>query len=417
MGELLRQFWFPCLPSHELPEPDCRPVRVRLLGEDLVAFRNSNGEVGVLAENCPHRGASLYFGRNEEEGLRCVYHGWKFDTSGRCVDMPNEPAESNFKDKVKAVAYPCQDVNGAIWVYMGPRETPPALPPFEVTTLPADHVLPPHIMTEECNWVQGLEGDIDSSHIDWVHARLREDSKERGTFNPDKRPRLEIVPTDYGAFYSAQRHWKDTDLKWHRITQYIMPFFTQIAAGDPNSISLRAWVPIDDNYHMLFSMSGRLDRPVTEQERQRSIDPFAEFHGYVKPTSDPRTRYYSVANMHNDYLVDHELQKKDLVFGVPFIGNIQDRAMTEGMGPIYNRWQEHLGTTDAMVIHVRRTLIDAAAALRARGVTPAHVDEPRLARVRSASILLPEGANWVEATEAARNPDAGVPIASVAMIS
>src|SRR6266700_2179474 len=132
MGNLMRQYWLPAMLSSELPSIDSDPVRVLLLGEQLIAFRDSTGKVGLLANNCPHRGASLFFGRNEESGLRCVYHGWKFDTAGRCVDMPNEPPESNFKDKVRARAYPCRDVNGMIWVYMGPRETPPPLPAFEV---------------------------------------------------------------------------------------------------------------------------------------------------------------------------------------------------------------------------------------------------------------------------------------------
>src|SRR6266581_3916044 len=135
MGDLMRQYWLPVLLSEELPERDGRPQRVRLLCENLIAFRDSGGEIGLLANNCPHRGASLFFGRNEEAGLRCVYHGWKFDVSGRCVDMPNEPPESNFKDKVRAVAYPCRERNGIVWTYMGARSEPPALPEYEFATV------------------------------------------------------------------------------------------------------------------------------------------------------------------------------------------------------------------------------------------------------------------------------------------
>jgi len=416
MGELLRQYWLPCLPSRDLREADGRTKRVLLLGENLVAFRDTHGNVGMVAENCPHRGASLFFGRNEEAGLRCVYHGWKFDIAGNCVDMPNEPAESNFKDKIRQRAYPCRDVNNMIWAYLGPRETPPPLPAFEINTLPSEQVYEPHIMTEECNWVQGLEGDIDSSHIDWVHARIRADSAFRGTFNSDKRPRLEIVPTDYGGFYAARRRWQETDRYWHRITQFILPFFTQIAAGEPNAVHTRAWVPLDDHHHMLVSMAARLDRPLTDEERQRPADPFASFHGYVEPTSDPRTRYYTKANFHNNYFLDYNLQKHDLMFGVPFVGNLQDRAMTEGMGPIYDRTQEHLGTTDAMVIFVRRTLLAAAQTLQEQGTAPANVDDVRLWRVRSASALLPADAGWVAETTAARDADAGMPVSAVPLI-
>jgi phthalate 4,5-dioxygenase oxygenase subunit len=416
MGELLRQYWMPGLPSSELPAPDCPPKKVRLLGEDLVAFRDTAGRVGMLAANCPHRGAALFFGRNEECGLRCAYHGWKFDVSGRCVDMPSEPEESTFKDRVRARAYPCRDVNGVVWAYMGPRETPPAFPTFEINTLPAEQVYPPLMMLEECNWMQALEGDIDSSHIDFVHAKLRPDSAQRGTYHRDKRPRLEVLPTDYGACYSARRR-SDTDgLYWHRVTQFILPFFTMIAASDPHVVSARAWVPLDDHMNLQFVMRGRLDRPVTEAERQQVRDPFASWGGYVDPGSDPRRRHYTTANLHNDYRLDYELQRTDLTIGIPFLGNLQDRAMTEGMGPIYDRTQEHLGTTDAMVIFTRRLLIGAARALRDQGVAPANVDDPSLCRVRPASALLPEGESWIAATEKARQSDAGVPIAWVPFV-
>lgn len=418
MGDLLRQYWLPFLPSRDLPEPDYRPLKVRLLGEDLIAFRDTDGRVGLLEESCPHRGANLYWARNEECGLRCVYHGWKFDVAGNCVDMPNEPADSNFKDKVRAVSYPCHEVNGLIWTYMGPQAEPPAFPPFEVNTAPADHVSPPHVMLEECNWVQGLEGDIDSSHIDWVHARLdpakgAAKGGYAGTYNRDRRPRLEVLPTAYGGCYSGSREWDENGTRWHRITQFILPFHSMIAASTPNTVHLRSWVPIDDEHHMLISTTARLDRGWTDEERARFDDPFASLGGYVERTADPLTRYLSKARLANDYQLDLDLQKKELMFGVPFVANIQDRAMTEAMGPIYKRWQEHLGTTDAMVIFVRRTLINAARALREQGIAPANVLDPALDRVRSASILLPEGESWVEATEEARKADAGVPIAWV----
>jgi hypothetical protein len=261
--------------------------------------------------------------------------------------------------------------------------------------------------------MQALEGDIDSSHIDFVHARLREDSKERGTFHKDKRPRLEVLPTAYGACYTARRRWDDNGTYWHRITQFIMPFYTMIAASDPNTVSCRAWVPLDDHWNLQFSIRARLDRPVTDKEREQVRNPFAAHHGYVPETSSPYTRFYTAANLHNDYMLDQELQKNELVLGIPFLGNLQDRAMTETMGPIYDRSEEHLGTTDAMVIFVRRQLLGAAKALRDQGVTPDNVDDPNLCRVRPASILLPEDGNWAAATEEARRSDAGVPISWV----
>ena len=413
MGQTLREYWHPVLLSSELPTADCAPIRVRLLGEDLIAIRDSAGRPGLLANNCAHRGASLFFGRNEECGLRCVYHGWKFDVTGRCVNMPNEPAESLFRDKVRARAYACRDVNGVVWTYMGPRTEAPPFPEFEINTLPPEQVYPPLVMMEECNWVQALEGDIDSSHIDYVHARLRADSKQRGTYHQDKQPRLEVLPTDYGACYSARRRWDVDGLCWHRITQFIMPFFSMIAASDPNIVSARAWVPLDDSYNLQIMMRGRLDRAVTDQEREQTRNPFAAWGGYLEPTSDPRTRHYTKANIHNDYLVDRRLAREELMIGIPFLVNLQDRAMTETMGPIYDRTQEHLGTTDAMVIYVRRRLIEAARGLRDQGVVPANVDDGTMCRVRPASVLLPEGDSWISATEKSRQSDAGVPISWV----
>src|ERR671939_841225 len=159
MGQLMRQYWVPALLSSELPGPDSDPVRVMLLGEKLIAFRDSNGQVGLIQNHCPHRGASLFFGRNEEGGLRCVYHGWKFSSDGTCVDMPNEPAESDFKHKVKATAYPPHERGGVVWTYMGPRQEPPPLPDLEANMLEGATATAFQL---EGNWLQILEGDIDT---------------------------------------------------------------------------------------------------------------------------------------------------------------------------------------------------------------------------------------------------------------
>src|SRR5687767_12363673 len=167
MGDFLRQYWQPILLDWELPEPDCAPLRVRLLGEDLIAVRTTSGKVGLLGNHCPHRGASLFFGRNEEDGLRCVYHGWKFDVHGTCVDMPSEPAESNFKNKVRVLAYPVRERNGIVWTYMGPRSDPPPLPELPPNLAEESNVW---IRLEECNFMQALEGDIDTVHFGFLHA-------------------------------------------------------------------------------------------------------------------------------------------------------------------------------------------------------------------------------------------------------
>jgi phthalate 4,5-dioxygenase oxygenase subunit len=168
MGNFMREYWVPAMLSSELPGADSDPLRVMLLGEQLIGFRDSNGKIGLVANNCPHRGASLFFGRNEEAGLRCVYHGWKFDALGNCIDMPNEPAESDFRTKVKAVAYPTQERGGLVWAYLGPRTTPPPLPDLEGNMSPdAENYV--RATQLNSNWLQILEGDIDTSHVAFLH--------------------------------------------------------------------------------------------------------------------------------------------------------------------------------------------------------------------------------------------------------
>jgi phenylpropionate dioxygenase-like ring-hydroxylating dioxygenase large terminal subunit len=224
MGKLMRQYWLPAMLSSELPAPDSDPVRVRLLGEQLIAFRDSTGQVGLLANNCPHRGASLFFGRNEDAGLRCVYHGWKFDVSGTCTDMPNEPAESDFRTRVKAVAYPCRERGGIVWTYMGPRAEPPPLPDLEPNMLPTDQLVVTAIQ-RECNWLQGLEGDLDTSHLAFLHLGAVDPERTTpGTFAhytvKDRAPRYSVVDTEYGAMYGAYRPADAGRLYW-RLAQFL----------------------------------------------------------------------------------------------------------------------------------------------------------------------------------------------------
>ena len=233
-------------------------MRVLLLGEHLIAFRDTDGKVGLIQNNCPHRGASLFFGRNEEAGLRCVYHGWKFDAEGKCVDMPNEPAESDFKHKVKAVAYPTQERGGIVWAYLGPRKEPPPLPgPRGQHAADGQGVV--QAVLRECNWLQALEGDIDTSHLGFLHHGAKSPADYRpGTFAYyavyDRAPRYQVVDTDYGAMYAAYRPAGDTQAYW-RYAQFLFPFYVMIPSGVMGlQIWARAWVPMDDEHVMFFSM-------------------------------------------------------------------------------------------------------------------------------------------------------------------
>jgi phenylpropionate dioxygenase-like ring-hydroxylating dioxygenase large terminal subunit len=397
MGNLMRQYWVPALLSSELPGPDSDPVRVVLLGEKLIAYRDTNGQVGLIDHACPHRGASLYFGRNEECGIRCVYHGWKFDAHGNCVDMPNEPAESDFKTKVKATAYPTQERNGLIWAYLGPRETPPPLPDIEANNLLEGEYAVGAIQ-RECNYLQGLEGDIDTSHFGFLHFGAADaESAEPGTFQyytlKDRAPRYQVLDTEFGCMYSAYRP-ADPGQTYHRIALFLFPFWTMIPTGVlGHQVIARGWVPMDDEHTMFFSLTPKV-RGV-----DRAIQPGMELH---PNTSDWFGRFRMVSDGSNDYRIDREWQRSGADYtGIAGI-HTQDQAVTESMGPIFDRTTEHLGSSDAMVIRTRRRLLDAARALAHSGTVPPGVDQPDVYRQRSGGIILPEDTNWVEATHELR---------------
>lgn len=423
MGELMREYWVPALPSDEFPNLDCPPKRMMLLGERIVMFRDSQGRMGALEEFCPHRGASLYFGRNEEGGLRCSYHGWKFDITGKCLDTPTEQPErrERFCANIKARAYPCREVNHMVWVYLGSRKEPPPFPLFEINTLPPDHVAAPRIMMEEANWLQNMEGDLDSAHLDWVHRRLNEDSPKpekgiRGFWNPTGRPPLlDVVATEYGAYYSAKRILKDGS-EWHRVNQFIFPFHTMITTGD-GTINLRSFVPLDDEHAMLISHTGHPTQRLSNEVRRSHGELFEEVGGFIERTNDPRTYFMTKANKRNDYGRDMKLQSELLFLGIPFVGNLQDRAMTELMTndageAIYDRTKEHLSASDAMIVTVRRQLINAAIKRRDEGKLPPNVDNVELDKVRSASLRYPAGSDWKTMSETARQAIAGTPAAA-----
>lgn len=408
MGDLIRQYWLPALMSSELPTPDGPPLRVRLLGENLIAVRTTSGNVGLLAHTCPHRGASLFFGRNEAEGIRCVYHGWKFDVEGRCVDMPTEPPDSNFKHKVRARAYPCTERNGIIWTYMGPREEPPPLPDLEPNMLPDE---PTEIWTalRECNWVQALEGDIDTSHLGLLHlGSVSPDEVKPGTFDYytvyDRAPRYKVVDTDYGTMYGAYRPAGEHTYYW-RIAQFLFPFYTLIPTGELGvQILVRAWVPVDDHHTMFWSIAAPRTRLAPNGRRSsQNGQPFpgtAARPEFLPNTTDWLGRWRLKANGSNDYGIDREVQRTQSFTGIDGI-HLQDQAITESMGPIIDRSQEHLGTSDAMIIRTRRRLMRAAIDVR-EGMTPPAVDNPELYRQRSGGVILPRSADWVEATERLR---------------
>jgi phthalate 4,5-dioxygenase oxygenase subunit len=399
MGKLFRRYWIPALLPEELPHPDCPPVRVTLLGENLVAFRDSEGKIGLLEEGCAHRKVSLYFGQNLDCGLRCPYHGWKYDVNGSCVDMPSEPAESKLKNSIKLRSYPCKEFGGVIWTYMGPEELTPELPVFEWSQVPDNQVYASKRI-QRTNYAQSIEGGIDSSHVSFLHADTvlwnpeRKKSALSKTFK-DGAPRFFIEPTDYGMMIGARRNAGEGNHYW-RITQFMFPWYTMIPASDDKPIGGHAWVPIDDENCMVWSFNYHPVRPLTNTELHM-YKSGGEIHTPLIPGS-----YLPVRNKDNDYLIDRDLQKGASLSGIKGI-SAQDMAMQESMGPIVDRTTEHLGTSDTAVIMMRRLLMKAANDLET-GAEPPGI-QPESQRVRSISITLPEGESWIEATEEARKAD------------
>ncbi len=387
MGDLLRRYWLPVLQSTDLPENDGTPLRVRLLCENLVAFRNTDGAVGLIEQACPHRCASLFFGRNEENGIRCLYHGWKFDIQGRCVDTPNEPPGSKLKNRVRATAYPCVERNGIIWTYLGPqRDDPPPLPePGWAMVKPARRGALRY--QRECNWLQAMEGDFDSSHLSFLHLAF--DPKLQGTAGHkkagieyyrnlarmDRQPVLEVRDTDIGVMYGARRDAEDGKFYW-RVTQFLLPFYTSVPAyGGKNRA--KAWVPMDDEHTMVWEPFWSTTRDLSTEE-QKGWEGRVAPSGFLPDTDDSLGRARFAANAGNDYLMDRARQKNFNYSGLENTTPIQDGAMQESMGPICDRTGEHLGASDAAIVRMRRRLLQAAQALRRRRKSPPGADEPAL---------------------------------------
>jgi phthalate 4,5-dioxygenase oxygenase subunit len=369
MGELFRRFWLPALLLNELPAPDCDPVRFRVLGEDLVAFRDSEGRIAFLREACPHRKASLFFGRNEESGLRCIYHGWKFDASGQCVDMPSEPAESNFKEKVRTTAYPGAEWGGLIWIYMGPPQLRPDLPQFEWCMAGANPDLKVWKWMQESNYAQGLEGNIDSAHVSFLHRWF---STSGGGTRPeiaDGAPRLTAQETEFGFVYGARRGAAGGRFYW-RVTPFALPCYTII----PNPVAPGGGlfvVPVDDEHSWWFTIATRKPDP--------NLPPYVS----LIPGTWRQER-----NKDNNYKIDRAMQRTVNFSGMP-TNRVQDAAVTESMGSIVDRSDEHLGTSDTAIIFMRRLLIRLARQL-ADGVEPEAAQRAEAFRVLPIDLISDE---------------------------
>jgi phenylpropionate dioxygenase-like ring-hydroxylating dioxygenase large terminal subunit len=398
MGELLREYWLPAALSSELVA-DGDPVRLVLLGERLLAFRDSAGRVGIMDHRCPHRCASLFYGRNEEGGIRCIYHGWKFDVDGNCLDQPNLPEHQVFKHKVHAKAYRVAESNGLIWCYMGARKTPPPPPAFESTFLPKAELRITFAM-RECNWLQALEGDIDTSHFSFLHLgalkpeELPEDQVGRWVVE-SRTPEFAVETTKYGLIYGAHRPADPGETYW-RIAQYLFPFWTMPPTGPfSNNIHTRAWIPMDDTHVMFVSMMWTNGYQSLGPRKDGTPVPghVGGIEHLLPNTSDWYGRWRLKGNARNDYLIDRDKQRRmETYSGIHGI-HLQDQAITESMGEITDFSFEHMAPSDVMVLRTRKRMLDAVRAHqknRDASVLPGHGDPQLFKGLRGGEFVAPD---------------------------
>jgi len=408
MGDLFRRYWLPACLSTEIPEPDSPPARVLLLNEALVAFRDTNGQIGLVAENCPHRGTSLYYGRNEEAGLRCVYHGWKYNVAGQCVDMPSE--RRSFAEQIKVTAYPTHESGGIVWTYMGPPETMTPFRDFGTDTLPEENFNASKEL-HNCNWLQSFDGDLDGAHVSWLHSyQAMGDIPDDGSDAPgaypsplmthrlwwyDRHPILEVEDDWFGFRYAALRDTPNGNTHV-RTYAYVMPS-TSILSGTPLNTRQIMIVPRDEtsNYRYTFetqvihnpmhlgggpSTTSWSDYPYSMPRRGEHTSGLPA--GVVEHPGEPA----------DNYGLDREAQRHISMTGISdFRGH--DRMATTSMGAIYDRTKEHWGTTDIALIRMHTVLLQAAQQV-ADGNQPPAVGDCDFRSIRAVEKVLTPGEDW-----------------------
>ena len=357
-GDLLRRYWQPAALAEELPVGGA-PIPVRLMGEDLVLFRDERGRPGLLGIHCAHRGADLSYGRIEDGGLRCIYHGWLYDVHGRCLEQPGEPAGSTFHERIRQRAYPCVEMAGLILTYMGPGE-PPLVPNYEFLQAEEPHVVASKAF-QECNYLQGNEGNIDPVHHSFLHLRLdAAPETQMDYYGQSKTPIIETEETEFGVRIYAIRPL-DPERNFIKITNFIYPNLSAIT-GDADGYGINWHVPIDDTHHWKYNITLRRTRPVGARERGQGR------------TAD--TGYLPIRNKANRFLQDRESMKTTFFSGLGGDFLADDGCVTQGAGPIQDRTQEHMGYTDKGIAAARRALIRAIRTVQAGGEAPAVVRDP-----------------------------------------
>ncbi len=382
MGELFRRFWLPVALASEVGPAEAGPTRVNVLGDQLVAFRSTDGTIGLLDAACPHRLANLFWGRNEGDGLRCVYHGWKFTADGACTDQPAEPRP--FCDRVRARAYPVREAAGLLWSYLGPPETEPPFPRWEFTEVAAGHVYASKRL-QLCNWLQNLEGELDSAHVQILHAHAVGTLVSQAAAAP---PRYQVERTDVGLLAMAVRSSPASEnTAYWRVTPYLMPCFTIIPAPPGGPLTFTGAVPVDDVTMLGFTVTWNPHAPLSE-EQLRVCREDDVLHVRVDPAT-----FLPVVNRGNDYGIDRAAQAAGSMTGIPGL-RTQDLAVQEDQcGPISPREREHLGSTDRAIVATRRLLLDAARALAA-GTEPTQPHRADGYRCRSVAVEEPVEREW-----------------------
>jgi phenylpropionate dioxygenase-like ring-hydroxylating dioxygenase large terminal subunit len=403
MGELMRQYWIPAALSTEL-EHDAAPIRLMLLGEELIAFRDSAGRAGVMDHRCPHRGASLFLGRNEQGGIRCIYHGWKYDVAGNCIDMPNLPPHQDFSRKVRARAYRTVERSGLVWVYMGARPEAPLLPAFEVLDVPADE-LGISLIQRDCNYLQALEGDIDTSHFGFLHAGhvdpndVADDDPFRHTV-ASRAPEYHVADTPWGTQYASHRPAGPGSTYW-RCNNFMFPFWGQQPAGEfASNVNARAWVPLDDRHTMFVFLWWKrsvsaMTLPQPAYKDGTPIGGTGRGNRFLPNTTDWLGRWRLAANPGNDWGIDRTAQRENVIYsGIEGV-HLQDQAITESMGPIVDHELEHLAPSDQMITRTRRRLLMAARALHDGSILPPGVEDAAVYRdARSGYFVSDDTGSW-----------------------
>jgi phthalate 4,5-dioxygenase oxygenase subunit len=389
MGQMMRRYWVPACLSEEVAEPDGTPIRTQLFGEPLVAFRDTQGRLALVQERCPHRLASLALGRNEEGGIRCVYHGWKFDATGSCIEMPTEPGAYGFRERMRLQSYPTREAGGLVWTYMGPPGEEPPFPDYDWARLPSAQRAIVKI-GERANYLQAIEGAIDSSHSWFLHRGAVWDWKTRTGVSTDLAPRLEAEDTPYGFRYAAIRRPNvnpDTE-KYVRVTLFVVPFTAIIPRPiDPTKMAhAQIFAPLDDErtmfYGIFFSQDGS---PIDEQGLRREL--------CAERGVQLDAQYFKYARAENWWNQDRAAMKNGSWIGIDGFPN-QDMACQESMGPIVDRTQEHLGTSDVAIIRMRRRMLEAVRRFQKGEPLIGHDRSIPYDRLRSEQKITPIETPW-----------------------